>query len=118
MTTSCVNPLHLIEGDAGVNAWDRSAKSRGGILQACSPPDPSSDEKHEAEVTAFLRLLRSMADEWQKSKALTATLALAEACIEVRDVGECTQYRRESAVPTGDTFASLVGLQEAAGFSN
>jgi hypothetical protein len=67
---ACVNPLHLIEGDKDFNGYDRAAKNRGGILQACSPPDLSSDERNELEVTRFLRPLLSMADEWQKSKAV------------------------------------------------
>lgn len=67
---ACVNPLHLIEGDGGDNGYDRAAKNRGGILQACSPPDPSSDETHEAEVNRFLRFLRTKADDWRKSKVV------------------------------------------------
>jgi hypothetical protein len=66
----CVNPLHLFEGDAGANGHDRAAKNHGGILQACSPPDPLCDEKNEAELNRFLQSLRSVADDWQKSKAV------------------------------------------------
>ena len=69
-TTACVNPLHLIEGDAALNGHDRAAKYGGGILQACSPPDLSSHERNEAEVQRFLLFLRCIADEWQKSKAV------------------------------------------------
>lgn len=65
---ACVNPLHLYEGDAAANGWDRFAKHNGGILQACSPPDPSSDDKHEAELARFLHALFSAIGSGRRAK--------------------------------------------------
>lgn len=65
----CVNPSHLIEGGPGLNGWDRKAKKRGGILEAASPFDPFSDQRHEDAMRAFVDGLREYAMSQQQEKA-------------------------------------------------
>ena len=112
---ACVNPLHLIEADQNFNMYDRAAKNQGGILQACSPHDESSDERNDTEVEHFLRFLGSMADEWQKSKADGA----ANACGEVCNGEEGTVYREDIgvAIPVSGSAISIPALSTGDGLA-
>jgi hypothetical protein len=95
--------------------YDRAAKNQGGILQACSPPNPSSDERNDAEIESFLRSLRSIADEWEKSKADGAV----NGCGEVCNRQEGTVYREDigAAIPVRGSAISIPALSTGDGLA-